>query len=92
MSLARANHRPIASHQRGSAWRSRFGKTATALALVLSLTAVPAAWAADNAPAFYEQSVAGLTRQDGLMPVFVDGGRAVLLPLPAAGADGVMGG
>ncbi|KQS56596.1 hypothetical protein ASG17_08655 [Brevundimonas sp. Leaf363] len=66
-------------------------KTATALALVLSLTAVPAAWAADNAPAFYEQSVAGMTRQDGLMPVFVDaaGGR-VLVQLPAAASDGVM--
>ncbi|RZJ87969.1 MAG: DUF5117 domain-containing protein, partial [Brevundimonas sp.] len=66
-------------------------KTATALALVLALTGTPAAWAADNAPASYEQTVAGMTRQDGLMPVFVDatGGR-VLVQLPAASSDGVM--
>jgi hypothetical protein len=66
-------------------------KMATALALVLALGAAPAVWAADPAPASYEQTIAGMTRQDGLLPVFVDaaGGR-VLVQLPPAGADGVM--
>ena len=66
-------------------------KTATALALVLALGSAPAVWAADPAPASYEQTISGMTRQDGLLPVFVDaaGGR-VLVQLPAASSDGVM--
>lgn len=68
-------------------------KTATAIALVLALSAPPltAAAAADPQPASWAATTASLQRQDGLLPLFVDraGGR-VLVQLPAAGADGVM--
>ncbi|CAN5162314.1 zinc-dependent metalloprotease [soil metagenome] len=70
----------------------RFGKTATALAVVLALS-IPAsfAFAADTDPASYAETIDGLTRQDGLLPIFVDqDGGKVLVQLPAAGADGVM--
>lgn len=75
----------------------RIKRTATAIALVLSLsgaaTIVPSAsWAAaDPEPKSYAQTIDGLTRQEGLLPVFVDqtGGK-VLVQLPAPGADGVM--
>lgn len=67
-------------------------KTATAIALVLALSAPPlAAAAADPQPASWAATIAPLERQEGLMPLFIDrvGGR-VLVQLPAAGVDGVM--
>jgi hypothetical protein len=66
-------------------------KTATALAVVLMLSG-PASFAvAADKPASYSETVAGLTRQDGLLPIFVDqDGGKVLVQLPAAGPDGVM--
>ena len=69
-----------------------FRKTATAMAVVLMLSGQAGyALAADPAPKSYEQTISGLVRQDGLLPIFVDqdGGR-VLVQLPAAQADGVM--
>lgn len=69
-----------------------FRKTATAVAVVLMLSGQTGyALAADPAPKSYEQTISGLVRQDGLLPIFVDqdGGR-VLVQLPAAQADGVM--
>ena len=67
-------------------------KTATAIALVLALSAPPlVAAAADTPPASWAATIAPLERQDGLLPLFIDraGGR-VLVQLPAAGPDGVM--
>jgi hypothetical protein len=67
-------------------------KTATAIALVLALSAPPlVAAAADTPPASWAATIAPLERQAGLLPLFIDraGGR-VLVQLPAAGADGVM--
>ena len=68
-------------------------KTATAIALVLALSAPPltASAAADPQPASWAATIAPLERQDGLLPLFIDraGGR-VLVQLPVAGADGVM--
>lgn len=68
-------------------------KTATAIALVLALSAPPlaASAAADPQPASWAATIAPLERQDGLLPLFVDraGGR-VLVQLPPAGTDGVM--
>ena len=60
---------------------------AAALAL---MTAGPAMAAKDKAaPA---DAVAGLTRQDGLLPVYVDAAKGrVLVALPAPGKDGVAG-
>lgn len=69
-----------------------FRKTATAMAVVLMLSGQASlALAADPAPKSYEQTIAALSRQDGLLPIFVDqeAGR-VLVQLPAAGADGVL--
>ena len=69
-----------------------FRKTATAMAVVLMLSGQAGyALAADPAPKSYEQTISGLVRQDGLLPIFVDqdGGR-VLVQLPAAQADGVL--
>ncbi len=69
-----------------------FRKTATAMAVVLMLSGQASfAMAADPAPKTYEQTIASLSRQDGLLPIFVDqdGGR-VLVQLPVAGADGVL--
>lgn len=70
----------------------RLRKTATALAVGLMLSGQAGyALAADTAPKTYEQTVSGLTRQDGLLPIFADqdGGR-VLMQLPVAQADGVL--
>ena len=67
-------------------------RTATALALVLAMSGVATATrAADPEPKSYAQTIDGLTRQEGLLPVFVDqtGGK-VLIQLPAPGADGAM--
>jgi len=67
-------------------------KTATALAVVVIVSG-PAAFAlaADPAPKTYEETIAALTRQDGLLPIFVDqDGGKVLVQLPSAGVDGVM--
>lgn len=69
-----------------------FRKTATAMAVVLMLSGQASfALAADPALKTYEQTIADLARQDGLLPIFVDqdGGR-VLVQLPVAGADGVL--
>ena len=62
------------------------------MAVVLMLSGQASlARAADPAPKTYEQTIASLSRQDGLLPIFVDqdGGR-VLVQLPVAGADGVL--
>jgi hypothetical protein len=60
-----------------------------ALAAALLCTATPAL--AKPAPAAVE-ATAGLTRQDGLLPVYVDKAKGrILLSLPAADADGVSG-
>ena len=67
-------------------------KTATAIALVLALSGgATFASAADPEPKSWAETVAPMTRQDGLLPIFVDqaGGR-VLVRLPAPAADGVM--
>jgi len=67
-------------------------KTATAIALVLALSGGAAfASAADPEPKSWAETVAPMTRQDGLLQIFVDqaGGR-VLVRLPAPAADGVM--
>ncbi|WP_339930438.1 zinc-dependent metalloprotease [uncultured Brevundimonas sp.] len=68
-------------------------KTATAIALMLALSAPPlaASAAADPQPVSWAATTASLERQDGLLTLFIDraGGR-VLVQLPAAGADGVM--
>ena len=52
----------------------RMKRTATAIALVLALSGgmANAAWAADPEPKSYAQTIDGLTRQGGLLPVFVD--------------------
>ncbi len=67
-------------------------RTATAIALVLALSGAAApAFAADPAPKTFAEVTAGLTRQEGLLPVFVDqDGGKVLVQLPAPGADGVL--
>jgi hypothetical protein len=67
-------------------------RTATAIALVLALSgAASPTWAADPEPKSYAEVTEGLTRQEGLLPVFVDqAGGKVLVQLPAPGADGVM--
>ncbi|HEX8472328.1 MAG TPA: zinc-dependent metalloprotease [Brevundimonas sp.] len=68
-------------------------RTATAMALVLALSGgmANAAWAADPEPKSYAQTIDGLSRQEGLLPVLVDqAGGKVLIQLPAPGADGVM--
>lgn len=69
----------------------RFGTAATALALILALGAPASAVEAQTTPASYSRTIEGLTRQDGLLPLFVDqaGGR-VLLELPVAAEDGVL--
>ena len=67
-------------------------KTATAIAMVLMMSGgASAAFAADNDPKSWTQTVAPMTRQDGLLPIFVDqaSGR-VLVRLPAPPPDGVM--
>jgi hypothetical protein len=69
----------------------RVGKAATAIALVLALTVQAGfAHAADD-PATYAETIEGLTRQDGLAPIFVDADKGkVLVQMPVAAADGVM--
>ncbi len=70
---------------------------ATALALVLAVAGtgmaspVLAQSTSATSSVSYSQAIAGLTRQDGLLPVFADakGGR-VLLQLPPAGPDGAL--
>ncbi len=67
-------------------------KTATAIALVLGLSGgATFASAADPEPKSWAETIAPMTRQDGLLPIFVDqaGGR-VLVRLPTPAADGVM--
>ena len=69
-----------------------FRRTATAIALVMAMSGGAGfAVAADATPKSYAETIAPLTRQDGLLPIFVDqdGGR-VLMQLPPAGADGVL--
>ncbi|WP_225896944.1 zinc-dependent metalloprotease [Brevundimonas goettingensis] len=67
-------------------------RTATAIALVLALSGAAApAFAADPAPKTFAEATEGLTRQEGLLRVFVDqDGGKVLVQLPAPGANGVM--
>lgn len=68
----------------------RIGTAATALALILALGA-PAAAVAQSEPASYSRTIEGLTRQDGLLPIFVDqAGGKVLMQLPPPAADGVL--
>jgi len=60
-------------------------------ALGLILAAATCA-AADDAVQSYDDATAGLARQDGLLPVFVDKARGrILLQLPAPDADGISG-
>ncbi len=67
----------------------RFGGTATAIALVLAMGAIVPGMAAAQEPASYSQSIAGLTRQEGLLTLFADPASGkVLLQLPAAAEDG----
>lgn len=69
---------------------TKLGRTATAIALVLALGA-GSAMAQTPPPKSYAETIAPMTRQDGLLPLFVDhaGGR-VLVQLPPAASDGIM--
>lgn len=69
-----------------------FGRTATALTLVLAITgAATSSFAAVDDPKSWAEATASLARQDGLLPVFVDAkDDKVLIQLPPAGPDGVM--
>jgi hypothetical protein len=77
--------------------RIRLGRAVIALGLAASLMAGASLAAAAPKPATdkptdFAKAVDGLTRLDGLAPLYIDkaGGR-VLLALPAPGADGVSG-
>lgn len=61
---------------------------ASALALAMGLSSAPA----QAAPVQSGSAVAGVARQDGLLPVYVDKAKGrVLVSLPPPGPDGVMG-
>ncbi|MBI1197612.1 MAG: DUF5117 domain-containing protein [Phenylobacterium sp.] len=61
-----------------------------ACAAVLAATGAAPAWAASPPPA--ADATAGLARQEGLVPVYVDKAKGrILVALPAPGADGVAG-
>jgi len=61
-------------------------------ALVLALSAAPALAKEAAPPPATADAVAGLTRQDGLVPVYVDKAKGrILVALPAPDADGVAG-
>ncbi|WP_396592921.1 zinc-dependent metalloprotease [Brevundimonas sp. R86498] len=66
-----------------------FGRTATAIALVLALGGVPGAASARTDPVSWSETISGLGRQDGLLTLFADTEKGrVLLLLPPAAADG----
>ncbi|MBX9614560.1 MAG: zinc-dependent metalloprotease [Caulobacteraceae bacterium] len=68
-----------------------FGRTATAIALVLALGGYGGTAAARTDPASWSESVSGLTRQDGLLTLFPDADKGrVLLQLPPAASDGTL--
>ncbi|MDP3403534.1 MAG: zinc-dependent metalloprotease [Brevundimonas sp.] len=68
-----------------------FGRTATAIALVLALGGYGGTAAARTDPVSWSESVSGLTRQDGLLTLFPDADKGrVLLQLPPAASDGTL--
>ncbi|MDB5429242.1 MAG: zinc-dependent metalloprotease, subfamily 2 [Caulobacter sp.] len=67
------------------------GRMSTHKAAVAAKAPAPAK-SATPAPDDLANAVAGMTKQDGLLPVYIDKAQGkVLLLLPAAGADGVSG-
>lgn len=68
-----------------------FGRRATAIALALAMGSTAGIAQAQTPRAAYSESIAGLTRQDGLLTLFSDAGTGrVLIQLPPAGADGAL--
>ena len=80
------------AEQPGDSTLKRLAMAGMGLVLAMAPSGVAVAAKAEPAPSAVADPVAGLTRQDGLVPVYVDAAKGrILLALPAPDARGVAG-